>query len=269
MQAGAEIFGEASLAADIEVVQLMLATLEAAGVAAEDITLDLGHGDVCGSLLQCLDLEAAQHAAVFDALQRKSRPDLEQALQEADAQARDALLSLVDMHGGAEVLDRARERLETVAAGVGPALATLEAVAQAIAARHPDINIYFDLAELRGYHYHTGIVFAAYVPGCGEAVANGGRYDNVGRAYGRARPATGFATDLKTLVQLQPDTPARPAAIHAPVSSDPALAERIAALRAAGDVVICSLAGESDPRCERELVERDGQWTVQALGERR
>jgi ATP phosphoribosyltransferase regulatory subunit len=269
MQAGAEIFGEASLAADIEVVQLMLATMEAAGVAAADITLDLGHGDVCGSLLQCLDLEAAQHAAVFDALQRKSRPDLEQALQEADAQARDALLSLVDMHGGAEVLDRARERLETVAAGVGPALATLEAVAQAIAARHPDINIYFDLAELRGYHYHTGIVFAAYVPGCGEAVANGGRYDNVGRAYGRARPATGFATDLKTLVQLQPDNPARPAAIHAPVSPDPALAERIAALRAAGDVVICSLAGERDTRCERELVERDGQWTVQVLGERR
>lgn len=265
VQAGAEIFGEAALAADIEVIHLMLATLRVAGIGARDITLDLGHGDVCGRLLQSLALDDAREAAVFDALQRKSRPDLQQALSGVAREPREALLALVDMHGGMDALDRAEALLSPVAPGIDEALRTLREVSREVGQEHPDINIYVDLAELRGYHYHTGIVFAAYVPGYGEAVANGGRYDNVGRAYGRARPATGFATDLKTLVQLQAAglTPAH--CIHAPVSGDPTLAVAVRALRDAGEVVIASLSGEKDPRCSRELAQRDGEWTVQAL----
>lgn len=268
VQAGVEIFGESALTADIEVIQLMLATLDAAGVAASGITLDLGHGDVCGGLLQYLSLDGPRQSAVFDALQRKSRPDLVEALSGVTSGTADALLALIDMHGGAEVLDRARDMLAPVAPGIDDALRTLAETSSRVAAAHPGINIYFDLAELRGYHYHTGIVFAAYVPGYGEAVANGGRYDNVGRAYGRARPATGFATDLKTLVQLQGAGPVPNDCIHAPVSTDSGLVSAVQGLRDAGEIVIASLAGEMDPRCSRELVQRDGKWTVQALDRR-
>lgn len=268
VQAGVEIFGESALTADIEVIHLMLATLDAAGVAASGITLDLGHGDVCGGLLQCLSLDGPRESAVFDALQRKSRPDLVEALSGVTSGTADALLALIDMHGGAEVLDRARDLLAPVAPGIDDALRTLAETSSRVAAAHPGVNIYFDLAELRGYHYHTGIVFAAYVPGYGEAVANGGRYDNVGRAYGRARPATGFATDLKTLVQLQGAGPLPNDCIHAPVSTDPGLVSAVQGLRDAGEIVIASLSGEMDPRCSRELVQRDGKWTVQALDRR-
>ena len=268
VQAGAEIFGESALAADMEVMNLMLATLGVAGVEPRDITLDLGHGDVCGCLLQGLSLDSALESAVFDAMQRKSQPDLLQALSGVASEAADALLALIDMHGGEEVLARAEALLAPVAPGIGEALLSLRETSRQIAASYPGVNIYFDLAELRGYHYHTGIVFAAYVAGHGEAVANGGRYDNVGRAYGRARPATGFATDLKTLVQLQSFPTESANGIHAPVSSDPALAAMVSRLREAGEVVISSLAGEKDPRCGRELAHRDGEWTVQALDRR-
>lgn len=268
VQAGAEIFGESSLTADIEVINLMLATLDAAGIGATEVTLDLGHGDVCGCLLQGLSLEDGRQSAVFDALQRKSRPDLQQALSGVASEAGDALLALIDMHGGVDVLQRAESLLSPVAPGVDAALRTLREVSLEVAAAHPQVNVYFDLAELRGYHYHTGIVFAAYVPGHGEAVANGGRYDNVGRSYGRARPATGFATDLKTLTQLQVAGPEPSACIHAPVSSDPALATAVRRLRGEGNIVIDSLAGETDPRCSHKLVQREGEWTVQALDQR-
>ncbi len=268
VQAGAEIFGESALAADLEVMNLMLATLGVAGVETRDITLDLGHGDVCGCLLQSLSLDSAMESAVFDAMQRKSQPDLLQALSGVASEAAEALLALIDMHGGEEVLARAETLLAPVAPGIGEALRALRETSRQIAAIYPGVNIYFDLAELRGYHYHTGIVFAAYVAGHGEAVANGGRYDNVGRAYGRARPATGFATDLKTLVQLQTLATEPANGIHAPVSSDPALAAMVCRLREAGEVVISSLAGEKDPRCSRELAHRDGEWTVQALDRR-
>lgn len=265
VQAGAEIFGEAALAADIEVIHLMLETLRAAGMSAGDITLDLGHGDVCGRLLQSLALDDVREAAVFDALQRKSQPDLLQALSGIAREPREALIALIGMHGGIDILERADALLSPVAPGIDDALQMLREVSHQVAVAYPEVNIYFDLAELRGYHYHTGIVFAAYVPGYGEAVANGGRYDNVGRAYGRARPATGFATDLKTLVQLQETSLEPVSCIHAPVSADPALAVAVRELREAGEIVIGSLTGEKDSRCSRELQQRDGEWTVQAL----
>ncbi len=268
VQAGAEIFGASTLAADLEVIQLMLATLAAAEVPLATITLDLGHGDVCGCLLQSLSLDRAREARVFDALQRKSRPDLQQALVGVASETADALRALIDLHGGSEVLERAEALLTPVAPGIQSALQTLRDAHEHIQATHPEVEVYFDLAELRGYHYHTGIVFSAYVPGYGEAVANGGRYDNVGRAYGRARPATGFATDLKTLVQLQAPQAAPSDCIHAPTSADPRLVDAVSGLREDGRIVISSLAGEKDPRCSEELVLRDGEWILQALTQR-
>lgn len=263
IQLGAELYGDDSLAADVEVIALMLATLERAGLT--QITLDLGHVGVYEAVLDAAELSTEQEAEVFDALQRKSRPDLAQALAGLGEPLVALITGLLDLHGDTSVLARAREQFANSAPDALAAVATLEVVALAVARRHPDLAIYFDLAELRGYHYHTGVVFAAYVPGHGQALANGGRYNDVGKVFGRARPATGFATDLKSLMALFPATATERGAISAPATDAPGLLARVAALRAAGEVVINCLGAEPDPRCDRELVEVAGEWLVQPL----
>lgn len=264
VQVGAELFGERALAADVEIIRLMLATVDCAQLdAGQSLTLDLGHSGVCAAVMGSLAPEL--HAAVFDALQRKSRPDLEAALAAVPAAQREVVLALMDLHGEADVLARARELLAGDFPEAAAAIDTLGAIAEALGRSHPQLRVYFDLGELRGYHYHTGAVFALYVDGHGEAIANGGRYDNVGRSYGRARPATGFACDLKTLIHLQQHMPAPPRCIAAPSQDDPALQREVAALRAAGEVVVQSLGGEVDPRCDRVLVREDGAWVLREL----
>jgi ATP phosphoribosyltransferase regulatory subunit len=252
---GAELYGDQSLRADIEIISLMLETLTLAGI--EGVTLDLGHVGIYRSLLADCGLDAEQEQAVFDALQRKSLPDLETALADVDSELRRQITGLASLHGDISVLDAGGYATEP--------LSELREVAEQINSRYPGVGIYFDLAELRGYHYHTGLVFAVYVDGYGQAVANGGRYDDVGAVFGRPRPATGFSTDLKALLELLSGSLAddAPGAISAPGESDPALRQAIAALRAQGEVVISSLSGELDPRCNRQLVQRDGEWTVE------
>ena len=264
IQLGAELYGDNSLAADVEIVRLMLATLEQAGL--DDITLDLGHVGVYEAVLATAGLNPEQEQTVFDALQRKSRPDLALALEGVAADAAALIIGLVDLHGDASVLADARELFADAAPAALAAVDALQEVAVDIRRQRPDLDIYFDLAELRGYHYHTGIVFAAYVPGHGQALANGGRYDDVGAVYGRARAATGFATDLKALLDLLPATAATVAgAISMPGADDPALEAAVDALRGAGEIVINCLNSEPDPRCDRQLVEIDGEWLVHPL----
>lgn len=265
IQLGAELYGDNSLAADVEIVRLMLETLEAAGLGDAGITLDLGHVGVYQAVLASADLSEEQEQTVFDALQRKSVPDLQLALNGVDEAAAALIIALVDLHGDESVLANARELFAEGAPGALAAVDALHEVATDIRRQRADLDIYFDLAELRGYHYHTGIVFAAYVPGHGEALANGGRYDNVGAVFGRARPATGFAADLKALLALVPaDTESR-GAISMPDSDDPALAAIVNTLRASGEIVINCLSTNPDPRCDRQLCEQDGQWQVQAI----
>ncbi|MFT4614790.1 MAG: ATP phosphoribosyltransferase regulatory subunit [Bacteroidia bacterium] len=260
IQVGAELYGDDSLGADVEIVRLMLATLEIAGLS--QVTLDLGHVGVYEAVLAAADLEDEQERTVFDALQRKSVPDMQAALADCDADLRKLIIALVDLHGDEGVLDRARELFTEAVPDALPPLDALAEVAVDIRRQRPQLDIYFDLAELRGYHYHTGLVFAAYVPGCGQALANGGRYNNVGAAYGRARPATGFATDLKALMALMPDLAPGAGAISMPDADDPALQTLVAQLREMGEVVINCLSGSPDPRCDRELVEQGGSWQV-------
>jgi ATP phosphoribosyltransferase regulatory subunit len=264
IQLGAELYGDNSLAADVEIVRLMLATLDAAGVGT--ITLDLGHVGIYEAVLDCAELSEEQEETVFDALQRKSVPDLRLALAGVDEQAAALIIALVDLHGDESVLGNARDLFAESAPAALVAVDALQEVAADLRRQRPDLCIYFDLAELRGYHYHTGIVFAAYVPGHGQALANGGRYDDVGEVFGRARPATGFATDLKALMALLPADPPPQGAISMPDSDDPGLVSRAERLRAQGEIVINCLATDPDPRCDRELVERNGEWVVQPLG---
>lgn len=264
IQLGAELYGDNSLAADVEVIRLMLATLDTAGLES-NLTLDLGHVGIYEAVLAVAGLDAQLEATVFDCLQRKSVPDLEQALQDVEVDIARLILALVDLHGDESVLARARECFAQQAPDALAAVDALQEVASDIRRLRPELNIYFDLAELRGYHYHTGIVFSVYVPGHGQALANGGRYNDVGDVFGRARPATGFATDLKALMGLLPTGDAAVGAINMPDSDDPALLEEVAALRGAGEVVINSLGGAVDTRCDRELVELDDQWQVQPI----
>jgi ATP phosphoribosyltransferase regulatory subunit len=264
IQLGAELYGDNSLAADVEIVRLMLATLEAAGLS--DITLDLGHVGVYEAVLATANLSVDQEKTVFDALQRKSVPDLHLALVDVEPGAADLIIALVRLHGYDAVLASARELLAEKAPAALAAVDALQEVATAIRRQRPDLDIYFDLAELRGYHYHTGIVFAAYVPGHGQALANGGRYNDVGAVFGRARPATGFATDLKALMTLLPAASVARGAISAPDDSaaQPGLQEKVNELRAQGEIVINTLGAAADPRCDRELVLDAGHWQVQA-----
>ncbi len=270
MQVGAELYGHAGPAADQEVLRLMVETLRGAGL--ERVYLDLGHVGIYRALARRAGLAGDTENRLFDALQRKAVPEIDTILAEADADDRAAaalLRRLVDLNGGPEVLAEAEQVLAAAGDDVLAALANLRQVAGAVAGRQ-DVEIHVDLAELRGYHYHTGVVFAAFVPGQGQAVAQGGRYDDIGRVFGRARPATGFSVDLRGVLALVAAEPAPIRGIFAPWSDDPALAEMVAELRRGGDRVIQQLpeqpGGAADLGCDRQLSLENGRWQVVAVG---
>jgi ATP phosphoribosyltransferase regulatory subunit len=268
MQVGAELFGHAGIESDAEVLRLMVRTLQAAGVG--QLWLDLGHVGIFRALAQQANLDAESEAQLFDALQRKAKPEIA-ALLEAKAlptTMHDMLLSLADLNGDATVLDRAASLLAEADEAVHEALENLRQIAELVVDL-PDTTVHFDLAELRGYHYHTGVVFAAYVPGRGQAIAQGGRYDDIGKVFGRSRPATGFSTDLKTVLSLVDAKTSELRAIFAPASGESDLALAIEALRANGERVIQALPGQTggaaEMGCDRELVLKGGKWLPIAL----
>ncbi len=267
IQLGAELYGCADIAADLEVIDLMLTLLERADTVEQHgpVTLDVGHVGVYEAVLRDAGIDAEVADAVFDALQRKSLPDLEAVFAGEQSELQTLLVTLVNLHGGVDVLDRARDSLSGIP-DAQSALDQLEQVVATVAASHPDVAVYIDLAELRGFRYHTGLVFAAYLEGFGAAVAKGGRYDNVGAVFGRNRPATGFAFDLKALTAASGHQSGAESLISAPESNDPKLEARIRELRAAGRTVVLALNGQSDPRCREQLVGVDGDWICQPLG---
>ncbi|HKO88340.1 MAG TPA: ATP phosphoribosyltransferase regulatory subunit [Burkholderiales bacterium] len=259
LQVGAEIYGHAGIESDIEIQRLLRTALQRCGL--NDICLDLAHVGVFEALAEHAGLSDAAEAELLDVLVAKDRPRLVALTANFEAKTREAFLSLADLYGGPEVLDRARKVLPNLPA-IDRALGDLSALA-----KDNGMEISIDLADLRGYHYHSGVVFAAYLKGLPNAIALGGRYDEVGRAFGRARPATGFSLDLRDLARVAP-AQKFPGAILAPYISDTALNERIAALRAAGEVVIVDLPGHEASRdelgCDRQLVSKNGTWEVKS-----
>ena len=265
MQAGAELYGHAGVASDIEIVRLMLATLAQAGL--EQPCIDLGHIGIFRALSAASALNAAEQQEVFDILQRKAGDELRALYKEwgvSDA-AGLALAALIDFNGDQAILKEAAERFAGVSEAAGLAIAELEALVAAIG-DNADILVNIDLAELRGYHYHTGMVYTAFAPGQGEGIAFGGRYDDIGRAFGRARPATGFSVDVKSLIRFSDQPAADNMPIFAPAGHEESLLEKINALRAGGEVVIQQLDGQkADARqmgCGRRLVFEDGTWQI-------
>ena len=268
MQVGAELFGHAGMESDLEILALMLETLRITGI--DHVHLDLGHVGIFRNLARQADLTDEQEDGLFEVLQRKALPEIH-ALLEAlhlPAMVNEQLGGLARLHGDWGVLDRARALLEDADESVHAALDDLVAIATEVKRRWPDLPLYFDLAELRGYGYQTGVVFAAFTPGCGEEIARGGRYDQIGEVFGRARPATGFSADLKTLIALsgRDVSPAR-GGILAPASGDAALEQRIAELREAGEIVVVMLPGQTvypvESHCNRKLVKQANAWVVE------
>ena len=267
VQVGVELFGHAGLEADSEIIHLALASLHAAG--ADEIHLALGHIGIYRSLVEAAALSDEQERVLFEALALKSPGQLAEQVNDSvsDPVLADMLMALGELHGDASVLAQARERFAGAPAPVTAALDQLEALYKGVLARF-DVSLYFDLAELRGYQYHTGMMFAAYVPGYGHALAKGGRYDDTGRAFGRARPATGFSMDLKQLASLALASPSR-GAIWAPAQEEESLNAAIVALREQGERVIQALPGQrtgpAEHSCDRRLEFIDGRWQTTAL----
>ncbi len=261
LQIGAEIYGHAGVESDVEIQLLMLRALAVAGV--HNVHLDLGHVAIFRSLIQWARIDRESEAELFRALQAKDVAALKALTASLDRDVRAGLCALPELYGGVDVLQEARKRLPDLPE-LAACLDTLEFLADQLS---NDVGeLCFDLAELRGYHYHSGTVFAAYVPGQTDAIAGGGRYDEVGKAFGRARPATGFSIDLRDLASVA-DGDGKRKRIMAPYKlDDSGLQAAINALREAGTIVIVDLPGHEDNRdeleCEDELVMRDGQWVI-------
>ena len=265
MQIGAELYGHAGIESEVEVISLMLETL-AEVKADHELSLDLGHVDIFRGLMEMAALSDAQQDEYRDILERKALPELESFLNQiTDEQVREWLGQLPRLTGGVDILERARQVLSGAPAVVSQAILYLQQLADQLQARYPQLDLYFDLSELRGYNYHTGVVFAAYVPTHGQAVAKGGRYDGIGRDFGRARAATGFSCDLKILSELSGETVQVDDVILAPAGTDESLLQAIRDLRAQGKRIVQALPGAaSDNSCSQQLLQQDGQWVVAA-----
>lgn len=257
MQVGAELYGHAGLAADAEVQALAAASLRRAGV--KRVFIDLAHTGIVRSILAAADA-AAVSESILEALAAKDVPSLRAAAATLPGATTDALLALTDLHGGANVVEDARKRLPHMP-GIVRALDDLAWLIERATADEVSV----DLSDLHGYRYYTGVNFAAYDERLSSALLRGGRYDDIGRAFGRARPASGFSIDLRDLARL--NGIGRFAAIRAPAVDDPALNDAVAQLRAGGEVVVQAL-GSNEPAADgvdRELRLLGGRWQVVAV----
>ena len=266
LQIGAEIFGNNSIDADIEVVCLMLETLKS--IPLNNVSLDLGHVGIFRSLFKQSSLDKALENPLFDMLQRKSIPELKAFLDEQTLSdiSRNQFCQLALLNGDIETIKEARTIFKDAAEDCLAALDHIEAIANGVQQRFPDVLIHCDLSELRGYEYHTGLVFAAFLPGQGQDIARGGRYDDIGSVFGVARPATGFSADLLNLFQLSDFRIAKKSAILAPNKNDESLLKLVRQLREKGERVIKDLSnGKNTPeqqKCNQQIVHNGKQWVV-------
>lgn len=271
LQVGAELFGHAGQDSDFEVLSLLLTTLEHCHVPK--VVLDIGHVGIFRSLAQAAHMTAQQESLFYDMLVRKSLPEIDAWLAQANLPStlQRYLHALPRLSGGIEVFADALQIFADAPAEIRSALTYLQSLCTRVQAHFPACTVHIDLAELSGYDYHTGIVYGIYTPSVGREIARGGRYDGIGEAFGRKRPATGFSTDLRTLADFAlPHLVQQPTvSIYAPATQDTALEALIRDLRSQGKQVIRALDGQNyTPAalgCQQQLLQRDGQWVVSAL----
>jgi len=266
MQLGAELFGHAGVESDAEILALMLKTLETAGL--QNVHVDIGHVGIYRTLIRKLGLSARQEKIIFTALQKKARTELKNILDEwsVDPKLAGAMLSLTELHGDVEVLEEARTVYKAIDTTLIAYIDELEKITELTLGHVSDASLLFDLADLRGYKYHSGVVFTAYLHGQGQGIAFGGRYDGIGREFGRSRPATGFSADIKLVYDLVQHTIKRRPAIFAPDSAQPGLHEAVNNLRDQGERVLYQLPNQtgdaSTMGCDRELYLDGDSWMV-------
>jgi ATP phosphoribosyltransferase regulatory subunit len=265
LQLGAEIYGHAGLEADLEVQELALDGLGAAGLAASMI--DLADARILRGVLAGADPAPAALAELVAALSAKDVATIDRLAVGWPAEVRAALRVLPTLYGGPETLARAAERLPKHPL-ITAALADLRWLAEHVRAAHPQVEVGFDLADMGGYAYYSGARFAIYAAGASDALVRGGRYDEVGAVFGRNRPAVGFSLDLKALAACAPAA-ARRAAIRAPWGEAAGLRAAVRSLRAQGETVVRILPGHEHEAqefdCDRELVETAGTWAVRPI----
>jgi len=282
LQIGVELYGHDGVESDIEVLLLMIQTLKETGL--DNFHIDLGHVGIFRSLIHQTGLNKNEEEILFDILQRKAVTELSEFLSNLDISKKyqQQLLSLVDLNGDISIIEKARQVLlnndaesNDLNLALSDSLNELEAIADSLLSRVSDLKLYFDLAELRGFNYHTGVVFAAYLPGHGQEIAKGGRYDGIGETFGRSRAATGFSTDLRRLVAISQDAGSHATkanksnAIFAPVveaSQAEQLTRVIMELRQQGRRVIRELPdSNSTPKslnCTHFLSNESGEWQI-------
>jgi len=265
LQFGAEIYGHAGLEADVEVIDLALDAIGAAGL--DGLQLDLGDARLLRGVLAGVPLDGARLNEFAQALTRKDVAALASLGAALPASARDALSALMRLYGSAEVLDAARAQLPA-REPIRGALEDLARLADQVSRAHPEVRVGFDLADMSGYAYYSGCRFGLFAPGSSVAVARGGRYDEVGSVFGRNRPAVGFSLDVRALSDLASQAPAH-GAVRAPWGEDEALRAAVRRLRVEGHTVVCTLPGHEHEAqeydCDRELIAVDGRWVVRAL----
>lgn len=271
LKVGVEMFGVAELDAEIEMISLLIETLGEA--ALEKQYIDIGHVGIFRALAESAKLGAENEKRLFDLLQSKAFSDIDAWLNEnvANDKHRSYFSALPKLSGGPKVLNHARDVLSDAPAAVQSAIDDLILLADHIALHYPSAQLYFDLSELRGYHYHTGIVFGAFAPGVGNAIANGGRYDHVGESFGRSRAATGFDVDLSAIARLRACNDSDRKAIFVVLDrSDKNQWDKVQALRASGERVVVAVPGQAEPyeyqQCDRQLMQSGDEWDVKSLG---
>lgn len=264
IQVGAELYGHEGMQSDAEIVLLLCAALRTAGCARW--CLDMGHAGVFRALVEQTDWNVRERDELFELIQRKAHADLGAWLdaRSANTPVAEMIRMLPDLSGPDEkVLDRAVQEMEGVRERIQPALETLRVVAARVRDAHPEVQLHFDLGEASGFHYESGLVFAAYMEGQGQEIARGGRYGAQGE-----RPATGFSLDLRTLARCGSLTVDERRRIYAMADEDPALQDAIAGLRAQGHTVVRGLGPEdsaNESGCPEQLVNEDGAWVVRPI----
>ena len=267
LQLGAELFGVAGADADIEIVELLVETLRLLGL--EDVHIDLGHIGIFRGLMKEAGLSGPARDDLVAAISSKSVPDVDRLcdLHGVAGDIRELLTLMTASSGRADEISALTPHFSEASAEVHAAFDNLVTIAGRLLRHLPRTRMYFDLAALRGQGYHTGLVFTVYLPGFGRAIANGGRYDNIGREFGRARPATGFSLDLRTLVKLTDRETDTPAIVYAPFRDDDALMAKVRELRQAGQRVVFSHEGEQagqEQAGASRLVEVNGIWIIES-----
>jgi ATP phosphoribosyltransferase regulatory subunit len=265
LQFGAEVYGHAGLEADLEVIDLAIDALAAAGV--DELVLDLGDARVLRALLAGAAVDAERLTELAAVLSRKDAAALEALVEPLPAESSAGLLALLRLYGGFEVLSAARTALPA-REPIRRAIDDLAWLGEHVERAHPMVRVGFDLADLSGYAYYSGARFALFSPRGHAALARGGRYDEVGAVFGRNRPAVGFSLDVRELAAVAPGDGAH-AAVRAPWNQSPDLRDAVRRLRDEGHTVVCTLPGHEQETqeydCDRELIDVGGRWVVRAL----